>query len=98
MELGEQAVLYEGQLDETAIITAMAPPWKSSRKKSRRKTVIAVDLFSGAGGFSEGLESAGIRVAVSQELHPQPALTHAFNHPNTALLVGDIRKVSPQLL
>ena len=59
---------------------------------------VAIDLFSGAGGLAEGLELAGIHVAAAVELHPQPALTHAFNHPETAVLAGDIRKLSFDLL
>lgn len=52
---------------------------------------VAVDLFSGAGGLAEGLLKAGLHVAASVELHPQPALSHAFNHPETKVLTGDIR-------
>jgi DNA (cytosine-5)-methyltransferase 1 len=59
---------------------------------------IAIDLFSGAGGLAEGLEAAGIYVAAAVELHPQPALTHAFNHPGTEVLVGDMRQLSMELL
>ncbi|MCP5329296.1 MAG: DNA cytosine methyltransferase [Steroidobacteraceae bacterium] len=59
---------------------------------------IAVDLFSGAGGFSEGLAQAGIRTVLAQELHPQPALTHVFNHPEAIGLVGDIRQLRPELI
>ena len=60
--------------------------------------VLAIDLFSGAGGLGEGLEAAGIRVAISQEYHPQPALTNAFNHPDTTVMVGDIRKLDLSLM
>lgn len=56
-------------------------------------TPVALDLFAGAGGLGEGLLSAGIRVAVAVELHPQPCLTYAFNHPGTSVLVGDIRRL-----
>lgn len=59
---------------------------------------IAVDLFAGAGGLAEGLLSAGINIAASVELHPQPALTHAFNHPSTKVLVGDIRELDLAVL
>jgi len=59
---------------------------------------IAIDLFSGAGGLSEGLESVGIHVATAIEWHPQPCLTHAFNHPHTQVLVGDIRSLQMDLL
>src|SRR5689334_7909578 len=56
-------------------------------------TPVAVDLFAGAGGLGEGLMSAGIRVAAAVEFHPQPCLTYAFNHPDTSVLVGDIRRL-----
>lgn len=58
----------------------------------------AVDLFSGAGGFSEGLGQAGIKTLIAQELHPQPALTHVFNHPGAVGIVGDIRNLNPELI
>ena len=58
-----------------------------------KKHLLAIDLFSGAGGFSEGLEASGIKVVLSQELHPQPGLTLAFNHPDTVVMVGDIREL-----
>lgn len=54
---------------------------------------VTVDLFSGAGGLAEGLLKAGLDVAVSVEMHPQAGLTHAFNHPRTRVLVGDIREL-----
>jgi DNA (cytosine-5)-methyltransferase 1 len=54
----------------------------------------AVDLFAGAGGMGEGLMSSGVRVAAAVELHPQPALTYAFNHHGCAVLVGDMKKLS----
>jgi DNA (cytosine-5)-methyltransferase 1 len=59
---------------------------------------VAVDLFSGAGGLAEGLLKSGLQVAASVELHPQPALTHAFNHPETRVLVGDIRQLGTSTL
>jgi DNA (cytosine-5)-methyltransferase 1 len=59
---------------------------------------VAVDLFSGCGGLAEGLLAAGIDVAASVELHPQPALTCAFNHPDTRVLVGDIRELDIDVL
>lgn len=63
-----------------------------------RKPPVAVTLFSGAGGLCEGLEAAGFRVSVASELHPQPALTLAFNHPDTQVIVGDIRHLSTDLI
>lgn len=62
------------------------------------RELVAIDLFSGAGGLAEGLESAGIRVRAAAELHPQPALTHAFNHPGTQVFAGDIRQLDFRLV
>lgn len=59
---------------------------------------IALDLFSGAGGLAEGLEAVGVRVAAAVELHPQPALTHALNHPHVDVYAGDIRGLDLGLL
>jgi DNA (cytosine-5)-methyltransferase 1 len=57
-----------------------------------------VDLFAGCGGLAEGLLAAGVDVVAAVELHPQAALTHAFNHPNTDVFAGDIRQWDPALV
>lgn len=64
----------------------------------KKDHITALDLFSGAGGFSEGLAQAGVKTLLAQELHPQPALTHVLNHPGVVGVVGDIRKLNPTLL
>lgn len=58
-----------------------------------RNRPVGIDIFSGAGGLAEGFLAAGINVAVAVEKHPHAALTHAFNHPSTSVLCGDIRKL-----
>lgn len=59
---------------------------------------IAVDLFSGAGGFAEGLLAAGIRVAVAVEKDKSAAFTNAFNHPETLVICDDIKNVTAATL
>lgn len=59
---------------------------------------IAVDLFSGAGGFAEGLLAAGVRVAVAVEKDKSAAFTNAFNHPETLVICDDIKKISAATL
>jgi len=51
----------------------------------------AVDLFAGCGGLSLGLRRAGFRVEVAVEIDPRRAKTFLLNHPQTSLLVADIR-------
>lgn len=59
-----------------------------------RQRPVAIDLFSGAGGLSEGLLAAGFDVAVAVEKHPHAALTCAFNHPNTKVICDDITRIN----
>lgn len=72
--------------------SSLAPTVSTGRQL--KKPLVAIDLFAGAGGLSEGLIASGINVAVSVELHPDAALTHAFNHPATTVLCADMRSIS----
>lgn len=54
--------------------------------------MIAVDLFAGWGGFTEGAELAGVRVAWAAN-HWQLAVdAHARNHPRTTHVCQDLRQ------
>ena len=53
----------------------------------------AVDLFSGAGGLSLGLNQAGIEVVLANEIEADFAATHAANHPECEVLTEDIYNV-----
>jgi DNA (cytosine-5)-methyltransferase 1 len=54
---------------------------------------IAVDLFSGAGGLTEGLKNAGFLVFSAVEKDSVAAETYAGNHPEVNLIKKDIRKL-----
>ncbi len=54
---------------------------------------IAIDLFSGCGGMSLGLEAAGFDIAASVELDPIHSLVHHFNFPHTVTICQDIQNV-----
>lgn len=54
---------------------------------------IAIDLFSGAGGMSLGIEQAGFDVVAAVEIDPVHAAVHKFNFPNCATLCRDISKL-----
>lgn len=55
----------------------------------------AIDLFSGCGGLSLGLEQAGFRVAAAVEVAYKAIETYKANHPNVALYDHDIRNLEP---
>lgn len=58
----------------------------------------AVDLFSGAGGTTQGLRDAGFRVVTAIENDPDAAATYAANHPDTTLLSRDVGRVQAPAL
>jgi len=55
--------------------------------------IIALDLFAGAGGLSCGLKQSGFKSLFANELVAEYANTFQRNHPQTQMLVGDVRQV-----
>lgn len=58
------------------------------------RKLVALDLFSGAGGLSFGLELAGIDIVLANDFDPVFCDTYAINHPSTKLLRADIRELN----
>lgn len=63
---------------------------KTIKEHTRVKNV--VDLFCGAGGLSKGFEWAGYNIIAANDNYRQACETYRINHPNTALIEGDITK------
>ena len=59
-----------------------------------RKKPIAVDLFCGAGGLSEGLRQAGFDVIGAVEVDALACRTYRLNHSSAKLWEKDIRRLS----
>lgn len=56
----------------------------------------AIDLFSGAGGLTEGLKAAGFRVVGAVEIDEVARETYTLNHREVDHLWSDVREVSGQ--
>jgi DNA (cytosine-5)-methyltransferase 1 len=54
----------------------------------------AIDLFSGAGGISVGLQQAGFDVLLANDCSEPCARTHERNFPGVPFLLKDIREVT----
>ena len=52
-----------------------------------------IDLFSGAGGLSEGLSEAGFHSLFASEIMPVYAQTYKKNHPFATVVTSDIREL-----
>jgi DNA (cytosine-5)-methyltransferase 1 len=57
-----------------------------------------IDLFSGAGGLSEGLSEAGFHCLFANEIIPNYAQTYKKNHPTTNVLTADIQLIDPNAI
>lgn len=57
-----------------------------------------IDLFAGAGGLSEGLESVGFHSLFASEFVPQYAETYRRNHIGAEVLTDDIRDVDADVV
>lgn len=55
----------------------------------------AIDLFSGAGGLTQGLKQAGFNVVGAVESVKTYAESYILNHPKTNLKISDITKIDP---
>jgi DNA (cytosine-5)-methyltransferase 1 len=57
----------------------------------------ALDIFAGAGGFTCGARSAGLRVVQAIESNANAVRTYRKNNPRTDLIAGDVRMLDPIL-
>ncbi len=59
---------------------------------------IVVELFSGCGGTSLGFEMAGFEIVLGCDIHTPSIKTFKKNHPSSATITGDIKKVDPLVI
>jgi len=60
--------------------------------------MIAIDLFSGAGGMALGAKRAGVQVVMAVECDSHSGATYKHNFPQTELFNADIRHFAPPAL
>ncbi|MGT2866083.1 DNA cytosine methyltransferase [Streptococcus fryi] len=60
--------------------------------------IVAIDLFSGAGGTTSGLKQAGISVQAAVEIDSVAAKTYQYNNKEVSLFVADISNISGEEL
>jgi DNA (cytosine-5)-methyltransferase 1 len=66
--------------------------------KTRTKSFNFIDLFSGCGGLSCGLEMAGHKCLLGVDANQDAIKSFAANHHNASVFLGDIKKLSEKKL
>lgn len=66
--------------------------------KTHTKSFTFIDLFSGCGGLSCGLEMAGHRCLLGVDANKEALLSFAANHHEASVYHGDIKKLSEKKL
>lgn len=56
--------------------------------------LIAIDLFSGCGGLSEGLHQAGFSTAIAVEIEEKAVQAYKLNHSKVDVIQKNIREIS----
>ncbi|ACZ32460.1 C-5 cytosine-specific DNA methylase (plasmid) [Xylanimonas cellulosilytica DSM 15894] len=66
--------------------------WRPALQKRRFKhdTTIAVDLFSGFGGLTQGIDEAGFDVITAANHNEYKVAVHEANHPETEHWIADL--------
>lgn len=69
---------------------------RQRRSSSAAPRFTCLDLFCGAGGFSEGFRQAGFHTVAANDFDPWAGCTYAFNHQRhgTKFVLGDISEQS----
>ena len=67
-------------------------------RKTLSNRPVLIDLFSGCGGMSLGLEAAGFDIVASVEIDPIHSLVHHYNFPYGVTICQDISQLSSQEL
>ena len=69
-----------------------------NKRESINTDYLAVDLFAGCGGLSEGMRQAGFRVFAALEIDREATRCYRLNHPDSHLINEDIRHVKTSLI
>ncbi|MFC6600471.1 DNA cytosine methyltransferase [Kitasatospora paranensis] len=60
------------------------------RRRFRNDDLVAVDLFSGFGGLTRGIEMAGFTTIMAANHNPYKVEVHEANHPNAEHWIADL--------
>jgi DNA (cytosine-5)-methyltransferase 1 len=93
-----KGVVTTRDLDNPPVAPRLASPTATllgTSPATNPSDLVAIDLFAGAGGLSQGFRDAGFTIAQAVEKDPNALATYSANHPSTDLVRADIRTLKP---
>ena len=82
------------KVEENGYYYNLEPKYTEGSNVATEKPII-VELFCGCGGTSLGFEMAGFEAVLGCDIHAPSIETFQQNHPNSATILGDVKKVDP---
>src|SRR5205809_6072082 len=61
-------------------------------------TLTVIDVFSGAGGMTEGFRQAGFQILAAVDNWGPAVETHRKNHADTEVISQDVSEIGPEIL
>jgi len=86
------------QVEESGYYWKQDPVIYSKGNIGKVKKPTVVELFCGCGGTSVGFEMAGYDVILGIDIHKPSIETFSKNHKNAATILGDIKKIDPNMV
>lgn len=76
-------VLYGGTsyCDDACVLRKFSLSYRQKRQEERKNGPVAVDLFAGAGGLSQGFTQAGYEIRLAVDKNQTALDTYRLNHP-----------------
>ncbi|MDN5578462.1 MAG: DNA (cytosine-5-)-methyltransferase, partial [Chryseobacterium sp.] len=91
---GKEALYSQKQLEQFEQFQSFFnSSWDQEQLVSPNCEYNSIELFAGAGGLALGLEEAGFKHVLLNELDKSACATLRHNRPNWNVIEGDIRKV-----
>mgnify|MGYP006193869473 FL=1 len=87
-----------GKINRHSSVENLHFVYMTKMHKKNSKSFTFIDLFSGCGGLSCGLEMAGHRCLLGVDANKDAIQSFAANHHEAAVYLGDIKKLSEKKL
>lgn len=62
--------------------------------ETKKLELYSIDIFSGCGGLTEGMHQADFKTKIAFEIDEIASIAYRLNHPETTVIINDIRRVS----